>query len=258
MNHFDVNAISQFFYASSTCLLSLMVIVYVRNRLAEITNNFAYAVLGIVGVPLHETSHLVIALLVNHKIIDFQLFKPSSDGSLGYVLHSYRPSILSPISNLLIGIAPLFGGTFAFVMVTKWLQPELFDYFTTHIVLSNLLNGDLSGVFSKITHMLDVILFSSTNSYVMALWLFLSYSIIVYSVPSKADLSQSRIGLLLMMGLILLLSAFMPSALVWVSIRISALNSVWLSIAMLHVIIFCLTLAITSLLKRLKPTPQIS
>jgi hypothetical protein len=258
MNHFDVNAISQFFYASSTCLLSLMIIVYVRNRLAEITNNFAYAVLGVVGVPLHEISHLVIALLFNHKIIDFQLFKPSSNGTLGYVSHSYKPSLLSPIANLLIGIAPLFGGTFAFIGVTKWLRPDVFDYFISNVVLSNVLNGDLSGLVSKMTSMLDVILLSSTNGYLTALWLFVSYSLVVYSVPSAEDLSQSRIGLLLMMGLILLLSALMPSALVWVSIRISALNSVWVSIAMLHAITFCLTLVITSLLKRIKPTPQIS
>ena len=241
MIHFDVNVITQFIYACSACLFSFITIVYVRNMLAEITNNIAYKVLGIVGVPIHELSHLTTALLFNHKIVDFQLFKPSRDGSLGYVLHSYNPSLFSPIANMLIGIAPLFGGTLAFIGVTKWLRPDVFDYFATYIELSNVLNGDLSGFLSKLTSMLDIILFSSTNVYLTVLWVFVSYSLVVYSVPSKADFSQSKIGLLLIIVIILLLSMLMPSFLESIGGLISSLSAIWIAIALLHLVILLVT-----------------
>jgi hypothetical protein len=182
--------------------------------------------------------------LVGHKIDEVQFFQPNSDDSLGYVKHSYQPSIIYPITNLLIGIAPLLGGTFAFILVTKWLQPEVYDYFIVNVELSNVLNGDLSGFLTKTTSLLDIVLVSSTSASLTALWLFVSYSLIVYSVPSRADLSQSKIGFIFIVVLFLLLSVLLPSALDWIAIQITAFSYIWASVAALHVLICLMTLMI--------------
>ena len=44
---------------------------------------------GIVGVPVHETSHFVVAKIFGHKVNEVKLFKfNTDDGTLGYVKHS--------------------------------------------------------------------------------------------------------------------------------------------------------------------------
>lgn len=258
MNPVSLGSLLNFATSVSMSVFCFIVIVYLRNRIAELSNRYLYVCFGVVGVPVHEFSHLIVAILTGHKIEEVQFFKPGSDNSLGYVSHSYRPSMISPFTNLLIGIAPLFGGTLAFVMLTKGLMPELVTYLKSNVELSNVLNGDLSSFIPNVESLCDVVLFSSTNSFQTALWLFLSYSVIVYSVPSKADLSQSKMGVLFLCVVICLLSIFTPSSLDWIAIRIASLNSVWLCVAILHSSIFFVCWSTKQLFFSIKPTPKSS
>lgn len=80
-----------------------------------------FCVLGFVGVPFHELSHLVTALIFKHKITDVALFRPvkgKTDGNLGYVHHSYnKKSLYQQIGNFFIGAAPMLFGSIVLLIL---------------------------------------------------------------------------------------------------------------------------------------------
>ncbi|MEX0380044.1 metalloprotease family protein [Leuconostoc sp. MS02] len=78
------------------------------------------AVLGFLGVVIHELSHLLVALIFNHKIVNFKLWQISDDGVLGYVNHTYNPkSFYQRLGNVFIGLAPILVLTLVFYALTK-------------------------------------------------------------------------------------------------------------------------------------------
>jgi hypothetical protein len=82
-------------------------------------------VTGWLGVPVHELSHLVAALVFRHRIVGWSLFDPDpTSGTLGYVRHAYRrrnPWQLA--GSFFIGIAPLCGGAAVLALVLAWMVP---------------------------------------------------------------------------------------------------------------------------------------
>ncbi|MCU8005697.1 hypothetical protein [Shewanella sp. SM96] len=198
-------------------LVYLVMIVVLRNLIAQSTNYYLYITFGSIGIVLHESAHLLTAMLFRHKIVDFQPFKPNQmDHTLGYVIHSYRPSWFSPIANSVIGIAPLFAGIGGVYLVTAHLRPDVASYFLEGITL----NGDISLVLINLTAICEVILISPYNGYLTALWLFLSYSILIHCVPSKADFSQSMIGLVMLV--------FGMAAIAWLYSEVLNVIQLWL------------------------------
>ncbi|SCH45287.1 MULTISPECIES: hypothetical protein [unclassified Romboutsia] len=84
---------------------------------------------GIIGVPVHEVSHYIIAKLFNHKVSDIKLYRPiesKNDGVLGYVSHSYsRSSLYQKIGNFFIGIGPIIMGPLVIAFSFRILIPHL-------------------------------------------------------------------------------------------------------------------------------------
>lgn len=63
------------------------------------------------GVVIHEMSHAIVAVLTGQKIAKIHLFQlPSSDGTMGYVVHEYNPLSLKDqlIGNGLVAISPAY------------------------------------------------------------------------------------------------------------------------------------------------------
>lgn len=90
---------------------------------------------GGLGVMIHELSHLLMALVFGHHIVDFQLLvppwklNPQADGqALGYVVHQGKNNWWSKAGNVFIGLAPLFGGTLVLWLVTYFGWPELAQF----------------------------------------------------------------------------------------------------------------------------------
>ena len=85
----------------------------------------AVLVTGWIGVPVHELSHLVTAVLFRHRIVGWSLFDPDpTTGTLGYVRHAHtRPSLYQLAGNFFIGIAPLGGGALVLALLLIWMVP---------------------------------------------------------------------------------------------------------------------------------------
>lgn len=94
---------------------------------------------GFIGVPIHEFSHAVAALFFGHKITAIKLFqRPDENGTLGYVSHSYNPrNLYQQVGNFFIGVAPIFGGTFAIIALMRLIIPISYNEFI-NIVVKNL------------------------------------------------------------------------------------------------------------------------
>jgi hypothetical protein len=85
----------------------------------------AVLVTGWIGVPVHEVSHLVAAVLFRHRVVGWSLFDPDpTTGTLGYVRHAHtRPSLYQLAGNFFIGVAPIFGGAVVLAGLLVWMVP---------------------------------------------------------------------------------------------------------------------------------------
>ncbi len=81
---------------------------------------------GWLGVPVHELSHLVMAILFRHRILAWKLFDPDPvSGTLGYVRHAYRKqSPWQNLGNFLIAVAPFVSGTAFLAGILTWMLHE--------------------------------------------------------------------------------------------------------------------------------------
>jgi len=99
---------------------------------------------AIIGTPIHELSHAIVAFLTGHRIEELALFRPNPlTGELGHLKHSWndRNPFQKFIGNPLIAIAPFFGGALILYFLTKLLMPQLIIGNTLPALSSNLL-GD--------------------------------------------------------------------------------------------------------------------
>ncbi len=79
------------------------------------------------GVPIHETSHLIAALIGGHKIRKFRPFNPNpKTGQLGIVETSFddKRKWSRYIGNTILPIAPLIGGTALILLLVRFLMPD--------------------------------------------------------------------------------------------------------------------------------------
>ena len=164
---------------------------------------------GFIGTVVHEVSHLIMALIFNHKIVKVELFRPrkyKEDGILGFVKSTYNPnSIYQQVGNFFIGIAPMIFGTLTiwllFIIFSNNIYTMFLNYMNIGLYTNYLQSSNYSGFFNLLVH--DVFLLLKTifsfdyifnvNHLIM---LFLIYSISTHMTLSLVDLKGSFRGLL--------------------------------------------------------------
>ncbi|TET16681.1 MAG: hypothetical protein E3J78_08505 [Candidatus Cloacimonadota bacterium] len=156
--------------------------------------------LAIIGTPIHELSHAIVALLTGHRIQELVLFRPNFlTGELGHVKHSWNEK--NPfhryISNPLIAIAPFFGGSIILFLLTKLLMPQLIKSNTLPLFSSGIITNVaqfkmyVTGLLIRTGTMLNVF-FSWRNFLNFRFYLFvpLAFGISLHLSPSRQDFAH--------------------------------------------------------------------
>ena len=174
---------------------------------------------GWLGTPIHELSHALACVLFRHNIDKIALFEPDLEtGRLGYVRHSYvRGNWYQEVGNVLIGVAPLIGGSVALVFLLWLFFPNVASQ-----ILSVGAEGESNSA-SAIQHMGNIV--QTTLAGVLTLenlaswkfWLFLYLALCVstHMAPSGSDYegaSRGIVWVMLFFGALCLFAMVAPSA----------------------------------------------
>lgn len=195
-----------FLISISPLVLSLMLLSYLSGKLLNAIGRPLTMILGFLFVPLHELSHLIMALCFGHKILAVKFYTPSpADGRLGYVQTSYRRSLLTPLALLLIGMAPLLIGSAVMVGVTYFWMPKIYQYISTVDI------GSPSDWFFVVLECFEILITSPW--FISVPWVVFALSLIVFSVPSSADIKGCKSALLLLVACFVVAGIVSPALL---------------------------------------------
>lgn len=218
-----INAIFQFLSITSIFWLPVLVLSILSTKLTQLIGRRLTLSLGVIGIPVHELSHLLMAVAMNHKITAVSFYSPSSDSSLGYVNHQYRKSWISPFTLLLIGLAPLLGGAISLYLVTLLLRPDLIQLIGDYEFIITDLNSGLI-VF---TFIFDAVTGGSfLETFV---WGLVVFSIALFCSPSRTDFNACRPAVFVLVAVFIGFSLLFPTKIDTVNDAIKGLllSCVW-------------------------------
>jgi hypothetical protein len=231
-----------------------------KHTLRNFQRSFGSKILmitGVIGVPIHELSHAVIALLFGHKITKIKfLQKPDENGVMGYVSHSYnKRNIYQQAGNFFIGIAPIFGATFVILALLRLMLPQAYGRYVD-ILVNNLqvteLNGEfLHGLLGSYVGLVKAIFGAQNfeNPY-FYLFLFITICISSHISLSHADIKGALNGLVILFLILLIANLFD------VSKHIMTINLIKYNIFLTGILSISILLSVvtffTSLIIRLK------
>lgn len=188
------------------------------NSLKNFRRSFGFKavmITGFIGVPIHELSHAIFALLFRHSITDIKLLqKPDENGTMGYVRHSYNPkSIYQQIGNFFIGIGPILGGLLSLIVLMKILLPYSYAEFIkisySNLNVENLNMKIIEGILNSYYQLVkSIFTYSNFKNPSFFLFLFLSICISSHISLSKADIKGASKGLGMIFILMLILNMF--------------------------------------------------
>lgn len=142
------------------------------------------------GVICHETGHALGCLMTGTRIVKFVPFKPSSDGTLGYVSHELPDggSFLGNVCQFVISTGPVWFGSAVIMALSCWfggigILPDFAAYFPENT--PPLTIRYFSGLFSAVLDMGgNVVRLSNWRTPWIALYLYA-----VFCVASEITLS---------------------------------------------------------------------
>lgn len=186
-------------------LIGLLLGVLRNNSIVNFQRSFgikSLMVTGFIGVPIHELSHAIFALLFAHKITKIKLLqKPDENGVMGYVQHSYNQnSIYQQVGNFFIGIAPILGGVLSIIALMRFIIPQAYNRFINILIRSlhvTVLNRSIAKEIMNSYLGLIKVIFSLKNFENPYFYIFLFISICISShiSLSYADIKGASRGL---------------------------------------------------------------
>jgi hypothetical protein len=167
----------------------------IRNYAARIFGHRAYIGLTAPGIMVHELGHAFFCFVFGHRINGIQLFKPGSDGTLGYVNHSYNPkSHYQTIGNFFIGTGPIwFGAAAIYIMSLYMLAPAVFEPMKDIGLTYDGLTHGAGTIFviKEISRSVWAVLCSLFNIAYLGEWKFYLFIYFVFCIGSHVTLSRS-------------------------------------------------------------------
>ena len=159
---------------------------------------------GFVGTPVHEASHALMCLIFGHRIVEIKFFQPnSSDGTLGYVRHSYNPkNIYQKVGCLFIGIAPVLVGALILAGLLYLLLPELFGAVSAEIAAVDFAE-DTGASFGHIWRSF-VLMFSYIGTWQWWVFLLIGSLIALHMTLSKEDIKGALSGIITYLAIFLI------------------------------------------------------
>ncbi|KHD38565.1 membrane protein [Clostridium acetobutylicum] len=249
-------------YLTGIIILAGFILGFLRNTaIANFQRSFgmkAVMITGFLGVPVHELSHAIIAVLFGHKVTNIKLLQnPDEKGVLGYVNHTYNPSsVYQRIGNFFIGVAPIFGGITVIMLLLRVTTPAVFNNFMVtlkqNLNITTLDNGSIHNIlisnWSVIKNIFNGENFKNPYFY---LFLFIAICISSHISLSKADINGAWVGLVSIFLLILVINMVGLSSYISASIIIkyNVLMTGFLSVA---VVFSCITFLISLVFRVLK------
>lgn len=200
----------------------IIIIGFLLGILEKITNknmqkSFGYKGIlttAIIGTPVHEIGHAIMCVIFLHRINKIKLLQfHSTDGTLGYVEHSYnKKNIYQRIGNFFIGVGPILSGTFVLLLSLYFLLPSSFTAFNSS--LKQNLNyttidfGLIKYIFFNSLYLIKYI-FSITNLIRINFWIFviIAFSVSSHIALSKPDIKGALDGFLMLYIIIIFLNA---------------------------------------------------
>lgn len=175
----------------------------------------AVMITGFIGVPVHELSHAILAVIFGHDIRKIKLFqKPDNNGVMGYVDHSYNPnSIYQQVGNFFIGVAPIFGGVITTIALMYFAIPKTYNKFMdilfNSLHITRIGKITIEGLLTSYGHLVKSI-FSGENFRNPYFYIFLFVAICISShiSLSMADIKGASRGLIVLFVLLVILNAF--------------------------------------------------
>lgn len=162
-----------------------------------------------IGTPLHECAHALFCLLFGHKITEIRLFQiNSSDGTLGYVNHSYNPkNNYQKIGNFFIGVAPIILISAVLYLLAWWLLPN----FVAEINGSFKISDSVSNIGNVFTSLLGVLqsFFLCALSWQWWVYLILGIFLALHMTLSKADIKGALSGILFLLNAVLVVDVIL-------------------------------------------------
>jgi len=180
--------------ASAMLWLPIVLLSYLSTTYYRLLGRRTTICLGVIGVPIHELSHLLMCFVMGHKPVRLKLFSVASDGTFGSVEYRYTPSVMASLKNILISLAPIPGGITTFCLVTYLLRPDLLGawYDVNHALYSQMEWQQQFSLFIKQV--------TEGDGAITVLWASLSFSILMFCAPSRADFSGCTRGVLMIIG----------------------------------------------------------
>lgn len=218
-----------------------------------------------VGTPIHELGHAIMCLVFRHKIVSMQWFPTNmQDGQLGYVSHTYNTnSFYQKIGNFFIGVAPVFSGIAALVILMYSFVPQSYQLLMKEIAAIKM-EGTSSEIAYHIFSSAIVLwksLFTITNfahpSFL--LFLFLSVCISTHIALSRPDIDGALSGVITIFIVLLIIngaSSFLhlsSSGLMQLLGTVNAYVLVFASVALIFSFMSLLISYIVFTIKRILP-----
>lgn len=164
---------------------------------------------GAIGTPLHECAHALFCVIFGHKVTEIKLFQiNSSDGTLGYVNHSYNPkNIYHKIGNFFIGVAPIIVISAVLYLLAWWLLPG----FVAEISGSFKISDFVSSIGNVFTSLLGVLQSFFLCALTWQWWVFLIVGVFLalHMTLSKADIKGALSGVLFLLITVLVVDVIL-------------------------------------------------